>query len=269
MAAAPRAFSRARSSATWDGSISGQEGLIRRRSYTGTPRSISAAASSTSASMDRTTPLPIRHRTPSLRIPEGIRCSTVFSAPITSVWPALWPPWKRATAAARSVSRSTILPLPSSPHWVPMTTTFLPIMVVVRGCEAYSVAYEVEQRKAGDHAHQPYPSDTAVVELGDGNQRLAPAARAGERQQPLEHEIQGECRPEITPLHAASPFGRSPARPGHKGHRRAVSAGGRPRRSGNGKSRRRGPAPADRRSGLSSSDRPRCCDRKHRTPCPD
>src|SRR6056297_2012949 len=226
MAAAPRAFSRARSSATWDGSISGQEGLIRRRSYTGTPRSIRADASSTSESMDRTTPFPIRHCTPSRRMPEGMRCSTVFSAPITSVWPALWSPWKRATAATRSVSRSTILPLPSSPHWVPMTTTFLPMMFVVPGCEACSVAYEVQQHKSGDHADQPYATDAAVVEFGDGNQGFAPAARAGERQQPLEHEIQGECRPEITPLHAASPFGHSPAVARGTGGRSALGAAG-------------------------------------------
>ena len=30
--------------------------------------------------------------------PEGISDSTVFLPPMTSVWPALWPPWKRATA---------------------------------------------------------------------------------------------------------------------------------------------------------------------------
>src|SRR5512138_1208955 len=62
-------------------------------------------------------------------MPDGIRCSTVFLPPTTSVWPALWPPWKRTTPCARSVSQSTILPLPSSPHWVPMTTTFLAAMV--------------------------------------------------------------------------------------------------------------------------------------------
>ncbi len=43
---------------------------------------------------------------------------------MTSVWPALWPPWKRTTTSARSLSQSTILPLPSSPHWAPITTTF-------------------------------------------------------------------------------------------------------------------------------------------------
>src|SRR3989338_6612947 len=60
-------------------------------------------------------------------MPEGIRCNTVFLPPITSVWPALCPPWKRTTPCAWSVSQSTILPLPSSPHWVPITTTFLAI----------------------------------------------------------------------------------------------------------------------------------------------
>src|SRR5512146_506921 len=42
---------------------------------------------------------------------------------MTSVWPALWPPWKRTTISARSDSQSTILPLPSSPHWAPTTVT--------------------------------------------------------------------------------------------------------------------------------------------------
>src|SRR3546814_2598274 len=44
---------------------------------------------------------------------------------MTRVWPALWPPWKRTTTSARSDSQSTILPLPSSPHCEPMTTTFV------------------------------------------------------------------------------------------------------------------------------------------------
>src|SRR6185436_3194415 len=43
---------------------------------------------------------------------------------MTSVCPALWPPWKRTTTSARALSQSTILPLPSSPHWAPMTATF-------------------------------------------------------------------------------------------------------------------------------------------------
>ena len=42
---------------------------------------------------------------------------------MTSVCPALCPPWKRAITSARSESQSTILPLPSSPHCAPTTTT--------------------------------------------------------------------------------------------------------------------------------------------------
>ncbi len=41
-----------------------------------------------------------------------------------SVWPALWPPWKRTTMSARLASQSTTFPLPSSPHWAPITATF-------------------------------------------------------------------------------------------------------------------------------------------------
>src|SRR5690349_7861311 len=70
----------------------------------------------------------MKQSTFSRRMPEGMRCSTVFLPPITSVWPALWPPWKRTTPCARSVSQSTILPLPSSPHCVPITTTLRALM---------------------------------------------------------------------------------------------------------------------------------------------
>src|SRR5438046_4669392 len=62
---------------------------------------------------------------PFRRMPEGTRCRTVFLPPITRVCPALCPPWKRTTPCAWSVSQSPPFPLPSSPHWVPMTTTFL------------------------------------------------------------------------------------------------------------------------------------------------
>ena len=107
----------------WYGRISEQASLITMRSRAGTPPCSSCASSVNSASGDSTTPLPIRQDTFSRSTPEGIRCNTVFCPSITSVWPALCPPWKRTTALAWSVSKSTILPLPSSPHWVPMTTT--------------------------------------------------------------------------------------------------------------------------------------------------
>src|ERR1700752_2729305 len=108
--------------------MSGQLGETARRSNTGTPCSLTMSLSANSPSSASTTPLPMKQRTPCRRIPEGISESTVRRPPITSVWPALCPPWKRATAAARSVSRSTTLPLPSSPHCAPMTTTNFPTL---------------------------------------------------------------------------------------------------------------------------------------------
>src|SRR5664280_1059277 len=64
-------------------------------------------------------------------MPLGIRCSAVLTPLITKVWPALWPPWKRTTPWALSVSQSTSLPLPSSPHWVPTTTTLRPLVAFI------------------------------------------------------------------------------------------------------------------------------------------
>src|SRR3954454_25398309 len=89
-------------------------------------------------------------------MPDGISCSAVFTPLITSVWPALWPPWKRTTACAWSVSQSTTLPFPSSPHWVPTTTTLRP-----RAIEAFVViskepsSGEFRRRAASQLAQQP------------------------------------------------------------------------------------------------------------------
>ena len=70
-----------------------------------------------------TTPLPMTFVTPGVRIPDGIRCSANFCpSGSTTVWPALLPPWYRTTHCTRSPYRSVALPLPSSPHWAPMST---------------------------------------------------------------------------------------------------------------------------------------------------
>src|SRR5262249_7442840 len=45
-----------------------------------------------------------------------------FCPLMMTVCPALCPPAYRATTANRSDRTSTILPLPSSPHWAPTTT---------------------------------------------------------------------------------------------------------------------------------------------------
>src|ERR1700743_3552263 len=85
---------------------------------------------------------------------------------MTGVCPALGPPWKRTTISARSDSQSTILPLPSSPHWAPITATFA----------INSVPYPVFRRRAkglvgGD--------DAAIHELDEMRQGRA-AGRRGE-----------------------------------------------------------------------------------------
>src|SRR5262249_7902509 len=69
-----------------------------------------------------TTPQPMTQRRPLCRIPDGIVCSTYFSRPTTTVWPALLPPEKRTTTLTWGVVTSTTLPLPSSPHCAPITT---------------------------------------------------------------------------------------------------------------------------------------------------
>src|SRR5688500_20168557 len=55
-------------------------------------------------------------------IPLGIRRILNVSPSATIVCPALAPPWKRHTTSDCCASRSTILPLPSSPHCAPTMT---------------------------------------------------------------------------------------------------------------------------------------------------
>src|SRR5690606_30182341 len=87
------------------------------------PRARISSISSQRTAGSTTTPLPITQALPGWRMPLGMRRRIVFSPFTTSVWPALLPPWYRTTTSACSVKRSTIFPLPSSPHWAPTTTT--------------------------------------------------------------------------------------------------------------------------------------------------
>src|SRR6188768_187359 len=182
----PAAFSRAWSRAMWYGMISGVAGLIFSRERTSTPVASSSPISFCSAAGDSTTPLPIRHSAPSRRMPEGIRCSTVFLPPMTSVCPALCPPWKRATAPTRSVSRSTILPLPSSPHWAPRITTDLPILFSLESMRHACVTEDTSpshqfQRQHADPDHHP-ADDTQLAwfEFTHLLDDSLPGARRGE-----------------------------------------------------------------------------------------
>src|SRR5947208_16067576 len=102
---------------------------------------------------------------------------------MTSVCPALWPPWKRTTPCAWSVSQSTSLPLPSSPHWVPTTTTLRPFVFVITvpaeilksgGLDDPAAAFADEFAVAMEFIH------FALVAGKDAYDRLAFAAQLGD-----------------------------------------------------------------------------------------
>src|SRR6185312_11099588 len=120
----PLASSRARSIWPCDGRIKAQfSAILRLSGVTTTPLPRMASISLRSAQGSTTTPLPMIDSFSGRTTPDGKRLSRYSTLPITSVWPALWPPWKRPTTSARCDSQSTILPLPSSPHWAPSTAT--------------------------------------------------------------------------------------------------------------------------------------------------
>src|SRR4051794_23220398 len=162
---------------------------IRRR------RRSSSSAVSTLGST--TTPLPITHRVSACRTPEGIRCSLNSSPSRTIVWPALLPPWKRITASARSASRSTILPLPSSPHWAP-TITNPGIGKSVYGGERLAPVVP-EQRQLVAHLGEPRHGALAdllhqllALEVGrDHHRALLLVAAVDDRVQLLDHPRAG------------------------------------------------------------------------------
>ena len=66
--------------------------LMTRRDGS-TPRAIRPSISPNSTSRSTTTPLPITGTHVGDRIPLGSRCRANFASPITTVCPALLPPW--------------------------------------------------------------------------------------------------------------------------------------------------------------------------------
>ena len=122
--AAPRAPSRAASISLCQGRISeALSASTRLCGETSTPCARMPSISVRRCQGSTTTPLPMTDSLPPRTRPEGSSASLNTLPSMTSVWPALWPPWKRTTTSARADSQSTILPLPSSPHWAPTTTT--------------------------------------------------------------------------------------------------------------------------------------------------
>src|SRR5215813_198464 len=153
-----------------------------------TPAASSSSISATSACGETTTPLPMKQSTSARRMPDGIRCSTVFLPPITSVWPALWPPWKRTTAPMSLVRRSTILPLPSSPHCAPRMTTDLPM----GPCPCVLSADDLQHDEPDDDHAGPDHTQRPLIDLLQLFGDALPEAGRCEQEQPLDHEHEAE-----------------------------------------------------------------------------
>jgi len=78
----------------WCSKMTWAEAERRRLSpSTRTPRARRSATSDSSLSGSTATPFPITLTLPGWRMPEGIRWTTYFSPPTTTVCPALAPPW--------------------------------------------------------------------------------------------------------------------------------------------------------------------------------
>src|SRR6185369_6124111 len=152
-----------------------------------------------------TTPLPMTESLPGRTTPEGSRLSLKVVLPMTSVWPALCPPWNRTTTSARSESQSTIFPLPSSPHWAPTTATLAMLLLLDRqraaGLEIMSAAEAPGFAANFGNGFESGDGDPAL--LAPAGRRAArrrrrqeqPAAGFGRRQGAQQRvEIEGETR---------------------------------------------------------------------------
>src|SRR6476469_1990488 len=141
-------------------------------------------------------------------MPEGIRWNLTSSSPRTIVWPALLPPWKRTIASAGSASRSTTLPLPSSPHWAPTMT--IPgiagglclvlgpdrarLLAPVGAEERQRVVADLDQARDRARADlllelPPHPLDVALGVAGDEHRALVLVARVDQRGELLDHPV--------------------------------------------------------------------------------
>ncbi len=123
------AFSRAWSSATWIGRTSGHAGEIFRRRRTSTPAASSSAnlraAAPTGTGNDAVADVDGDIRVQRTRRDEAQ--DGLLAADHQRVAGVVARPGSARRRWRSRPGQSTILPLPSSPHWVPMTTTFLPM----------------------------------------------------------------------------------------------------------------------------------------------
>src|SRR5271166_5324158 len=104
-------------------------------------------------------------------MPEGRSASLNTFPSMTSVCPALWPPWKRTTTSAPSESQSTILPFPSSPHWAPTTTTLAIPAAVLCPSNAQNPGDSDNERSRGGFAELGVDDRPVGVKLRRGRGR--------------------------------------------------------------------------------------------------
>ena len=105
----------------------------------------------------------------------GQRVQLVGRAVDDQVWPALCPPWKRQITSARSLSQSTILPLPSSPHWAPTTTT------LAIGRFPLACLPRAPHRRGARPGETAIPCGAKVVRAGASHHGIGMRARRGDR----------------------------------------------------------------------------------------
>src|SRR4029079_15567906 len=85
--------------------------------------------------------------------------------------------------------------LPSSPHWVPITTTVRPT----------SASNGDQQQQPDDHDGKSERTQVRGVETRDGREPASPRVGRDERQQPLDDEVEREARKKIRPGQSLKP----------------------------------------------------------------
>ena len=62
-----------------------------------------------------------------------------------------------------------------------------------------SLAHDIQEQDAGDHAHQADSSQPAVIEIADRSKGAPPSSGVHERQKTLDHKNEGQCGEQVLP----------------------------------------------------------------------
>src|SRR6185503_1453311 len=90
---------------------------------------------------------------------------------------------------------STTAPLPSSPHCVPMTTTFRPTLP----------SHAEEKHQASDHGRETEQAQAAFLERRERGEAASPVLRRQKGEKPLEHQVKSQTRKKIRPGQSPKP----------------------------------------------------------------